>query len=143
MYNKKEDEIRNSVWSKLIKAEGIPIGSNAAVDLAHETEDAINTAIMVTAQAIFEEILNRQKTNPAAQHSGLFEDKKYNFITVEDVVKIEDEWLHDACNFCQTRLPSVIRRKDGKRICARCEAVQPYTYTEEEIIHGKGMKSCK
>lgn len=132
MYNRKEDEIKHEVWSKLIKADGIPVGSNAAVDLAHETEDAINAAILMTAQAIFEEIWAHQ------HHEVPDETTDKAMVLSIDLQKIEDEWLHNACNFCHSRLPSVIRRKDGKRICARCEAAQPYT---EEEIHGNEAKS--
>ncbi|MDD5454026.1 MAG: hypothetical protein PHW62_00800 [Candidatus Ratteibacteria bacterium] len=116
-------EIKEAVWKQLVKRNGIPEESRAALDIEETTEDAIETAILMTAQSIFQEIASKQRI---IHGTGIVES--------EDLLKIEDKWLHNACNVCERRLPSVIRRKDGTRICARCEVSQLYT---EEEIHGK------
>ncbi len=108
------NKIKEKVWKQLVKRAGLPDRSRAVLDLEEGTEEAIDSAILMTAQAIFAEIWENQKVIPT-------ESSTAGMVTSIEILKIEDRWLNDACTFCETRKPSVIRRTDGKRICAGCE----------------------
>lgn len=107
----KSNEVKEKVWEQLKLRRAIPVPSRRALDLEEETDEAIEQAVLITAQAIFKEIRNlrNQPVNAGT-------------IPTTGVLELEDQWLHDACEVCERRLPSVIQRKDGTRICVRCEA---------------------
>jgi acetylornithine/succinyldiaminopimelate/putrescine aminotransferase len=128
-----DNEIKEKVWDKLIRLEGLPTGSKAAVELKEELKDndtvdnAIEAAIVITAQKIFAEIASKQKIVQEVKGTGIVETR--------DLKGMEHKWLHDACDFCNTRKTSLIQRGDNKRICARCEVSEAYTKAEIEKVH--------
>lgn len=108
----KENEIRSAVLEVLTK--DIPENSIEKDKIEEETYEAIERTIILTARTIFVEIAEKQH-----EDGVIFADE-----FAYEITKVEEAWLKDACDFCGRRKSSVIKRKDGKRICAKCETEQ-------------------
>ena len=122
----KENEIRSAVLEAMTKH--LPEKSIEKDKIEEETYEAIERTVIIAARMIFSEIAEKQRILPVMIPRQAILDteerKQKGIMFAEDLTKVEDVWLKDACDFCGRRKSSVIKRKDGKRICAKCETEQ-------------------